>query len=410
MYHFRLILANCSDYDLRDTLYLARLEKIEAVPQHKKHIEILYSTDNHWICSYYNTKKIYIYDSLNRFSLNNDQIIFLQHLYPYFNIDSKSTVFMRVQNQCNGTDCGVFAIAFAVSLLYNQKPECIVYDQNLMRSHLLKIFQTNMISHFPTINHSSILDLQLLEEINERNHRIYNQCIKSQKALTKKCPSESAQGCENNDTTLNQKQSLIEQSKGETNDQPSLHDPSLDLSTILTKATIGNKDEVYVNNSILTQDALPNDKNRSNQGIKCTVDTKILRQKVLRAKKIVAKYCLANSRKHHIKIKSSEYYAKKSASVIDGKNSVEKYLEAQRIIKWTMCQKKIYVKTLTNTLNILKNKAELHLSHLPVDSALTLDNYKIICGRFLHCSSTEPYYYDTSYPFEMITNQTISVN
>jgi len=34
-------------------------------------------------------------------------------------------------------------------LLFNVKPEKVKYNHNLMRSHLIKIFESNIIEHFP---------------------------------------------------------------------------------------------------------------------------------------------------------------------------------------------------------------------------------------------------------------------
>jgi len=50
-----------------------------------------------------------------------------------------------VQRQPNYN--GVFAIAFATSLLFNIKPDKVKYEHKLMRSHLIKILETN--EHFP---------------------------------------------------------------------------------------------------------------------------------------------------------------------------------------------------------------------------------------------------------------------
>jgi len=50
--------------------------------------------------------------------------------------------------QPNYSDCGIFAIAFATSLLFNIKPNKIKYEHKLMRSHLIKILETNVIEHF----------------------------------------------------------------------------------------------------------------------------------------------------------------------------------------------------------------------------------------------------------------------
>jgi len=54
-----------------------------------------------------------------------------------------------MQQQPNASDCGIFAIAFAVSLLFNIKPEKLKYNHSLMRSHLIIIFESNVIEHFP---------------------------------------------------------------------------------------------------------------------------------------------------------------------------------------------------------------------------------------------------------------------
>jgi len=56
-----------------------------------------------------------------------------------------------VQSQPNGNDCGVFAIAFAVSLLFNLQPNKIIYDHNLMHQHLAEMFQSNRTEHFPQV-------------------------------------------------------------------------------------------------------------------------------------------------------------------------------------------------------------------------------------------------------------------
>ncbi|CAK1598253.1 unnamed protein product [Parnassius mnemosyne] len=132
IYHFKLMLESCSDYVHRDTLNLVRPERIEPVPKLKKHIQILFSQNGHWVCSFYDTKKVYVYDSLNSGSLHNDQKNFLQHLFPYLEISSESIIFPKVQFQVNGDDCGIFAIAFAVSLLFRRNPDDIIYDLSSM--------------------------------------------------------------------------------------------------------------------------------------------------------------------------------------------------------------------------------------------------------------------------------------
>jgi len=69
--HFGLLLKSCSEYRPRETWRIQCPDTIEPICKNQKHIQILYSCsdvisnkDGHWICSYYDTKAIYIYDSL----------------------------------------------------------------------------------------------------------------------------------------------------------------------------------------------------------------------------------------------------------------------------------------------------------------------------------------------------------
>lgn len=76
--HFGLLLKSCSEYRPRETWRIQcpdriwRIQYPELFVKHQKHIQILHSCSDivtnengHWICSYYDTKAFYIYDSLN---------------------------------------------------------------------------------------------------------------------------------------------------------------------------------------------------------------------------------------------------------------------------------------------------------------------------------------------------------
>jgi len=135
-------------------------DEIRSIPQCKKHIQLLYSSDDltdrnspngHWVCSYYDTKKLFIYDSLGGKNLHEHHRIYLQQLYPNL-LDlekKKKVVFPQVDLQPNNNDCGVYAIAFAVSILYGLNPENVRYKNSAMRQHLSSIFETRTIEHFP---------------------------------------------------------------------------------------------------------------------------------------------------------------------------------------------------------------------------------------------------------------------
>jgi len=153
MDNFHRLLASCSDYRPVETWRIQCLHTIEPVLQDKKHIQILHSSsslsDGHWVCSYYDKKKIFIYDSLNNKTLHKHHEQFLKRLFPTYNFEKNPVKFPTVQQQPNYSDCGVFAIAFAISLLFDIKPDKVKYEHKLMRSHLIKILETNIIEHFP---------------------------------------------------------------------------------------------------------------------------------------------------------------------------------------------------------------------------------------------------------------------
>ena len=54
-----------------------------------------------------------------------------------------------VQQQTNGTNCGVFAIAYAVDLANDQDPTKIRYDEGKMREHLYDCLQVERLKPFP---------------------------------------------------------------------------------------------------------------------------------------------------------------------------------------------------------------------------------------------------------------------
>lgn len=57
---------------------------------------------------------------------------------------------VRVQQQPNGSDCGIFAIAFATSLVYALKPENGNFDIIKMRQHH-NCLQNDEITSFSTL-------------------------------------------------------------------------------------------------------------------------------------------------------------------------------------------------------------------------------------------------------------------
>ncbi len=58
--------------------------------------------------------------------------------------------FENFQQQIGGNDCGLFALAFAISLCYKNVPSILFYDQISLRSHYVKCIENNEIQPFPS--------------------------------------------------------------------------------------------------------------------------------------------------------------------------------------------------------------------------------------------------------------------
>ena len=65
-------------------------------------------------------------------------------------MDTIKATALPLQEQINDIDCGLYALAFIVYLLENNKYSTEVsFDQNQMQNHLLQPFESNQLSGFP---------------------------------------------------------------------------------------------------------------------------------------------------------------------------------------------------------------------------------------------------------------------
>ena len=105
---------------------------------------------NHWItvssisCE---TAHVDIYDSLP--SVVSSRI---KNAIAAICCTEEKTITMNIKNvqtQNGGSDCGLFALAFATSLCFGENPSDITYIQHEMRSHLRQCFDERSISLFP---------------------------------------------------------------------------------------------------------------------------------------------------------------------------------------------------------------------------------------------------------------------
>ena len=139
--------------------------------QRKGFVQILYDeVRHHWfavasVSNGIDEPVVNVYDSLfhTASSHTKKQIACIVNTaYPRIKLN-----FMDVPCQ-NGSDhCGLFAVAYATTICYGKKPEKFIFDQGLMRRHLLKCLENNLMEEFPVrkehrnsdkvINHDAVM-------------------------------------------------------------------------------------------------------------------------------------------------------------------------------------------------------------------------------------------------------------
>ena len=91
--------------------------------------------------------EVKVYDSLYT-SVNDDTQTVIAAL-----INSKSPhikiKLMNVAKQSGGTDCGLYAIAIMTCLAYGEDPTSLVFDNTMLRPHLLECFEKKSLQPFP---------------------------------------------------------------------------------------------------------------------------------------------------------------------------------------------------------------------------------------------------------------------
>ena len=114
-------------------------------------VQVLYE-NNHWVTVSSPTEKatsvVYLYDSLQKKSLNKNLVKQIARLRKSEDVELR-IISKAVQQQGNGYDCGIFAIAFATDITYIHKPEQRTYNQSVMRKHLLARMENETMTAFP---------------------------------------------------------------------------------------------------------------------------------------------------------------------------------------------------------------------------------------------------------------------
>ena len=114
----------------------------------KNDLQIIHSRNNHWITVSTILSMpgcVNVYDSLFD-DTDADTSKVIRDLFSNGELQIKM---QKVQKQQGSDDCGLFAIAFAVSLARKVDPVRIYFMQSQMRSHLMNCFQEGKFISFP---------------------------------------------------------------------------------------------------------------------------------------------------------------------------------------------------------------------------------------------------------------------
>ena len=113
-------------------------------------IQLLHVNGNHWVCLTSTgcpPGHVNLLDSLTKPVISQEIQELAENLLGP-NLNSISNI--RVPQQTNLSDCGVFAIAFATCLCFGQNPSYVTFNVARMRPHLIRCLQTGSMHLFPT--------------------------------------------------------------------------------------------------------------------------------------------------------------------------------------------------------------------------------------------------------------------
>lgn len=113
-------------------------------------VQILHTGNSHWVCVSTidcDPGTIRLYDSLYNDIIEEEVS---QQVECLLNDSNYFIEVVPVQQQSNGSDCGVFSAAFATSLVYGFRPQDMNFDTTCMRCHLHDCLKDDLIIPFPS--------------------------------------------------------------------------------------------------------------------------------------------------------------------------------------------------------------------------------------------------------------------
>ena len=113
-------------------------------------IQILHTGNSHWVCVSSigcPEGQINLYDSLYNIIATEVE----EQMKSLLGGKESKIIVAPVQQQGNGSDCGVFAIAFATCLVHLVGPVTVDFDIPKTRPHLISCFKSRFLHLFPVL-------------------------------------------------------------------------------------------------------------------------------------------------------------------------------------------------------------------------------------------------------------------
>ena len=136
---------------LQDTLVLAELCRFKSSPT--DFVQIVNISRSHWVCVsnvFLSPGVVEVFDSMPAYSTTSSGL--KKQVAAILKTSEKSfdLYHVDVQRQVGGSDCGLSALAFAVSLCMRKDPHTERYAQTEMRQHLARCFEEKEMTFFQT--------------------------------------------------------------------------------------------------------------------------------------------------------------------------------------------------------------------------------------------------------------------
>ena len=114
-------------------------------------IQIHHTGEAHWVTSAKGTRDgdVKVYDSMANGHLSVPMQEQISCVYGDREIEDIKVIICGVQQQKGYTDCGLFAIAFALELANSKDPATAIFNQKKMRGHLLSCLEFGTMKRFP---------------------------------------------------------------------------------------------------------------------------------------------------------------------------------------------------------------------------------------------------------------------